>query len=168
MTVAAFDAHYLDDGRASAAAVLFSSYSDGEPAATYTDILPIAVPYVPGKFYRRELPCILVLLEQIKKLPDELIIDGHVMLGDRPGLGKHLFAAIGGKSPVIGVAKSGFAGYSGMEIFRGKSRRPLYVTCAGADLEEASEKIRMMHGNHRIPTLLKLVDFLARAKAPHA
>ena len=124
-------------------------------------------PYVPGKFYRRELPCILVLLEQIRKLPDELIIDGHVMLGDRPGLGKHLFAAVGGKRPVIGVAKSGFAGYSGAEIFRGKSRRPLYVTCAGADLKEASEKIRMMHGNHRVPTLLKLVDSLARENARH-
>jgi deoxyribonuclease V len=167
MGIAAFDAHYLEDGRASAAAVLFSQYSDGEPEETYTHILPTAAPYVPGRFYRRELPCILVLLGQIKKMPDELVIDGHVMLGDRPGLGRYLFEALDSKIPVIGVAKSGFAEYSGARVFRGESRRPLYVTCAGLDLEEASEKIRLMHGDHRIPTLLKLVDSLARDSASH-
>ncbi|MBN1843541.1 MAG: endonuclease V, partial [Deltaproteobacteria bacterium] len=54
---------------------------------------------------------------------------------------------------------------SGTEIFRGGSIHPLYVTSAGVDLQKASEKIRTMHGAHRIPTLLKRVDLLAREKA---
>jgi deoxyribonuclease V len=167
MTIAAFDVHYMENGGASAAAVLFSKYGDGEPSALYTHIMPGAAPYVPGEFYRRELPCILTLLGQLNKLPDEIIIDGYVMLGKRPGLGGHLYKTLDNKIPVIGVAKTKFAGSSGVEVLRGGSIRPLYITSAGVDLEEAAERISMMHGDHRIPTLLKLVDLLARENAQH-
>lgn len=63
MGLAAFDVHYLEDGRPSAAAVLFSDYGDPEPAAEYTKSLPTAAPFVPGEFYRRELPGLLALLK---------------------------------------------------------------------------------------------------------
>ncbi len=165
MTIAAFDVHYLDNGHASAAAVLFHDYRDAAPAATYTKFLSPVADYIPGEFYRRELPCILALVEQFNEAPDEMIVDGYVMLGNRPGLGQHLFASFDHKIPVIGVAKSKFEGYSGAMVFRGRSKKPLYVTAAGADLPMASERIRMMHGVHRIPTLLKQVDFMARENA---
>ena len=164
MTIAAFDVHYLRDGCA-AAAVLFSDYSDAEPTATYAQFLSGAADYIPGEFYRRELPCILTLLKQIKEALNEMVIDGYVMLGNRPGLGQHLFECFDSKIPVVGVAKSKFRGSSGAAVFRGGSIHPLYVTSAGVDLEKASERIRTMHGAHRIPTLLKRVDFLAREKA---
>ena len=165
MMIAAFDVHYLEDCCATAA-VLFSDYSDAEPTAAYTQFLPGAADnYIPGEFYRRELPCILTLLKQIKEVPDEMVIDGYVMLGNRPGLGQHLFRYFDGKIPVVGIAKSKFKGSSGIEIVRGRSTHPLYVTSAGVDLQKASERIRTMHGAHRIPTLLKQVDFLAREKA---
>lgn len=163
--IAAFDVHYLEDGRASAAAVLFSDYGDAAPTREYTRLLPAAADYVPGEFYRRELPCILCLIERIDLPLDEMIIDGYVMLGSRPGLGQHLFQAFDGKIPVIGVAKSSFEGSSGAEVFRGGSGRPLYVTAAGLDLKSAAEKIRTMHGFNRIPTMLKRVDRLARENA---
>lgn len=112
--IAAFDVHYLEDGRASAAAVLFSDYSDSEPEAVYTKFLTAgAADYIPGELYRRELPCILTLLKQINKTLDEMIVDGYVMLGNKPGLGQHLFESFDGKIPVIGVAKSKFEGSSG-------------------------------------------------------
>jgi deoxyribonuclease V len=164
MMIAAFDVQYLEEGCA-AAAVLFSKYSDASPTAEYTYFLSGAADYIPGEFYRRELPGILSLLEQISDMPDEMIIDGYVMLGNKPGLGQHLFRAFDGKIPVIGVAKSKFKGACGTGIYRGGSIHPLYVTCAGVDLQKASEKIRKMHGAHRIPTLLKRVDHLARGKA---
>jgi len=44
------------------------------------------------------------------------------------------------------------------KIFRGGSRRPLYVNSVGIDLEEAKQKIIAMHGDFRVPTLLKLAD----------
>lgn len=97
--------------------------------------------------------------------PDEMIIDGYVMLGNRPGLGQHLFNYFNGYIPVIGVAKSKFKGSTGTEIFRGGSTRPLYITSSGVNQQMASEKIRAMHGANRIPTLLKRVDSLARKKA---
>jgi deoxyribonuclease V len=168
MMIAAFDVHYLDNGSASAAAVLFSDYNDSEPSAVYTKFLPDgAADYVPGSFYRRELPCILTLLSQIDKTVDEMIVDGYVMLGNRPGLGQRLFEQLDGKIPVIGVAKSKFEGASGTEVFRGESHRPLYITAAGMAQKKAAERIRTMHGAHRIPTLLKRVDLLARGNATH-
>ena len=165
MIIAAFDVHYSEDGRAAAAAVLFSNYSDTEPAAVYTNRLPGAAAYIPGEFYRRELPCILALIQQINEALDEMIVDGYVMLGDKPGLGQYLYESFDGTIPVIGVAKSKFRGSADAEVLRGESIHPLYVTSAGADLQEAAGKIRTMHGPYRIPTLLKRVDLLAREKA---
>jgi len=163
--IAAFDVHYLEDGCASAAAVLFKDYGDPEPEAVYTEFLDDVAAYIPGEFYKRELPCLLLLLEKITEPLDEIIIDGYVMLGNRPGLGQHLYNVLGGRIPVIGVAKNSFKGSKGIEIFRGTSKKPLYATAAGLCLPEAYEKIRAMHGSHRIPTLLKRVDFWARKNA---
>ena len=163
--IAAFDVYYLENGYASGAAVLFSDYRDAEPLAEYTQLLPGTADYSPGEFYKRELPCILTLLGQINEVPDEMVVDGYVMLGKKPGLGQHLFNFFDGKIPVVGVAKSKFEGAGGIEVFRGGSIHPLYVTSAGVNLQKASERIRTMHGAHRIPTLLKRVDVLAREQA---
>ncbi len=162
--IAAFDVHYLGDGRASAAAVLFREYADAGPVVEYTRSLGSVAEYIPGQFCKRELPCILALIEGFPELPHEMIVDGYVMLGERPGLGRHLFEYFARKIPVIGVAKSEFKTALAIEIFRGKSRKPLYVTSAGIDLGEASQRIKVMHGNHRIPALLKRVDLLARGE----
>lgn len=160
--IAAFDVHYPPDGSASAAAVLFADYRSVKPFQELTCRLPNAPAYIPGEFYRRELPCILTLYDTIEEKPGEIIIDGYVMLGDRPGLGRYLFEALGGDISVIGVAKTRYGDAPGIEILRGDSARPLYVTAAGIDPRAASEKIRTMHGPHRLPALLKRVDFLAR------
>lgn len=160
--IAAFDVNYLPDGRATVAAVLFEDYRDGTPALQYTRSIPETAGYIPGSFYLRELPCILDLAGQINEPLDEMVVDGYVRLGAEPGLGQHLFEIFGAAIPVIGVAKSRFDRSSGQPVFRGASRRPLFVTCAGLDLETASERIRTMHGDHRIPTLLRRVDRLAR------
>jgi deoxyribonuclease V len=162
--IAAFDVHYIGDGSASAAAVLFTDYGDREPAAEFTQLLSGAAEYIPGEFYRRELPCILAVLQQIKGPLDEIIIDGYVMLANRAGLGMHLFNHLNGRVPVIGVAKSRFKDAYAAEVFRGRSERPLYITAAGMKLKKASEQIREMHGDYRIPTMLRVVDLLARGK----
>jgi deoxyribonuclease V len=64
---------------------------------------------------------------------------------------------------VIGVTKSCFCGIGERyAVFRGSSRRPLYVTAVGMDLEKAKDCILRMHGNFRIPSILKLADRLSR------
>lgn len=163
--LAAFDVHYSKDGWASAAAVLFCDYKDAAPSSSYTRILPDIAAYVPGKFYKRELPCILKLLEHIDQEIHEIIVDGYVWLGTQPGLGQHLYQSLGDNMGVIGVAKTKFVGSSGAEVVRGKSLRPLYITAAGLDQAAAAQKILNMHGAYRIPELLKQVDLIARATA---
>ncbi|RJQ75571.1 MAG: endonuclease V [Desulfobacteraceae bacterium] len=163
--IAAFDVHYMGDEHASCAALLFFEYADAEPAFVYTHLQPSPAGYVSGEFYKRELPCILKLLEGIDQAIDEIMIDGYVHLERKPGLGHYLFESLGGRIPIIGVAKTKFAGSAGAEVLRGRSRRPLYITAAGLSLPAACAKVRAMHGAHRIPTLLKQVDRIARKGA---
>ncbi len=164
--MAAFDVHYSEQAVASAAAVLFHRYSDAAPADTCTHLHQGAADYVSGQFYKRELPCLLELIKRIRHPLDKMIIDGYVMHDDGPGLGKCLYTALGSRIPVIGVAKSEYRGACAVEVLRGKSRRPLFITAVGIDAMEAADRIRQMHGSHRIPTLLKMVDQLARTSAP--
>ena len=120
---------------------------------------------MPGEFYRRELPCLLKLLEQVNIKLDVILIDGYVRLGkDRlPGLGSYLYNALNKQIPVIGVAKNAFKDTpANMEIRRGKSERPLYVSAIAMDEAEAKRYIQVMYGPDRIPAMLKRVDRLSR------
>ncbi|MBW8851050.1 MAG: endonuclease V [Xanthomonadales bacterium] len=164
MRILATDVHYTEPG-AVAAGVLFDDWCAAAPLRTVTSRLDTVEAYAPGAFYRRELPCLLGLLREHALHPDVIVVDGHVFLDDagRAGLGKHLFDALDGRVPVIGVAKTAFAGMDArFAVLRGDSRRPLYVTAAGLPLAQAQAHVRAMHGAHRVPTLLKAVDRLCR------
>ena len=66
-------------------------------------------PYESGSFYKRELPCIVSLLQDLDVRDISLIvIDGFVHLDDdgRYGLGGHLYERLERKVQVVGVAKS--------------------------------------------------------------
>lgn len=152
---------------ATAAGVLFRRWDDPRPAEEYLAFVEDVAEYVPGSFYKRELPCILALLEKIDRTPDIIVVDGYVWLNreKKPGLGAYLFRALGKRVPVIGVAKSPYGkAESEWEVYRGRSRKPLHVTATGMDETSARELIGKMSGNHRIPTLLKHVDRLCRSK----
>jgi deoxyribonuclease V len=165
--ILAVDVHYPGCG-AIVAGVLFEDWPCGEASRTCLTRMSEVADYVPGAFYLRELPCLLGLLREHALQPDVIVVDGHVFLdgAGRPGLGKHLFDALDGRVPVIGVAKTAFVGMDPrFEVRRGDSARPLCVTAAGLPLDEAQARIRAMHGAHRLPTLLKLVDRLCRDAA---
>ena len=122
--------------------------------------------YEPGSFYKRELPILLALLQQLERRPPTIIVDGYVWLdGDhRPGLGAILYQELAEQSAIIGVAKTSFGDASWcIPVLRGESRRPLFVSAVGMDAEEAAKGVQAMHGRHRIPTVLQLVDREARA-----
>ena len=119
--------------------------------------------YIPGEFYKRELPCILEFLNEFDLSEIEfIIIDGFTYLNDnyKKGLGAHLFESLNEAIPIIGVAKSKFYDNTKnvIEIFRGESKNPLYVSSIGFDLSKAATLIKNMHGNYRLPHLVKLVD----------
>lgn len=162
--ILATDTHYTDS-MARTAGVMFRDWADEEPASTQVVESTEVADYEPGSFYKRELPLILELLETVTPHPSIVVIDGYVHLDGegRKGLGAHLFDALGGGVPVVGVAKSTFEGSPhAVAVHRGGSVRALYVTAAGLDPEEAAERVRSMSGSHRHPTLLKLVDRLCR------
>ena len=154
-----------NDSAARAACVTFEDWEDADPIGAYTLDIDQVEPYIPGQFYRRELPCLLAVLNQLPESPAAIVVDGYVWLdgGGRKGLGHHLYDALQQSVPVIGVAKTEFAGASqAVEIHRGSSQRPLFVTAVGIETDIAADYIRRMHGNSRIPTLLKRVDTLSR------
>lgn len=166
----AVDVHYGGDARAVAAGVLLADWASATIVGTETLAFDAVAPYRPGAFYERELPCLLALLDRIGDRPDAIVIDGYVTLGAeaRDGLGAHLHAALGGAIPVIGVAKSRFAGTpADAEVYRGGSRQPLSVTSRGIAPGTARSLIAAMHGPHRIPTLLGAVDRACREGLRH-
>jgi deoxyribonuclease V len=150
---------------AAVACVLFKHWMDDAAAAETTCEVSDVAPYEAGQFFRRELPCLLAVLRKLEQLPGIIVIDGYVWLADesKPGLGGHLYAALERQVAVIGVAKTRFrrAG-AAVEITRGASGTPLYITAAGIPLEQAASNIKSMHGSFRIPTLLRRVDQLCR------
>lgn len=165
--ILAVDVHYTEPG-AIAAGVCFDDWNDAQPLRSCISRFDAVAPYEPGAFYRRELPCLLGLLHEHDLQPDMIVVDGHVFLdaAGRPGLGKHLFDTLDGRIPVIGVAKTAFVGIGeDHALLRGDSMRPLYVTAAGLSLAIAKAHLQAMHGTHRLPTLLKLVDRLCRDAA---
>jgi deoxyribonuclease V len=163
--IACVDVDYRKTG-AVAACVLFRAWSDGVSAAERIERIPHVEEYVPGQFYRRELPCLLAVLGGLTEAPEIVVVDSYVWLdgAGKPGLGAHLYEALKRTTPVIGVAKTRFASCTiARGVCRGDSHRPLFVTAAGIDVEEAAGHVAKMHGPFRIPTLLKRVDELCRS-----
>gem|GEM_PF-885954 len=162
--IACTDVHYTNT-HAIAACILFRDWSDAHPDLAITERVADPAPYEPGRFYRRELPALLSVISKLTVRPEVIIIDGYVWLGDwdHPGLGAHLHKALGGSAAVIGVAKKLFRrGPAVQSVRRGTSVKPLYVSAAGMDLYEAAARIVELHGEFRVPTLLKRVDRLCR------
>lgn len=159
--IACVDVDYQDAG-VTAAAVGFTAWTDALAAIEVVVRSPGPAPaYQPGAFFARELPYLTGVLDRLPPLA-LILVDAYVTLADdRPGLGAHLHAARG--VPVIGVAKTRFAGAAALEVVRAGTR-PLYVTAIGVDPALAAAHIAAMHGEFRIPTLVKRADTLARGR----
>jgi deoxyribonuclease V len=160
--ILAFDVQYTDN-QAKAVAITFQNWEDATPTDTIIKYIDGIAEYEPGAFYKRELPCILSMLEDLDlSTIDLIVIDGYVLLDDvgKLGLGGHLYEALTVKIPIIGVAKTKFIQnkINAIEVFRGESQKPLFVSAIGTSIETAAENIKSMHGDYRFPTLLKLLD----------
>lgn len=171
----AIDAYYVGD-TCHVVGGIFNNWTDEHVSEfIYADV-KVDSDYVPGEFYKRELPGILKLLEQIDLNKfDKIIIDGYVYLQERisefehklrPGLGRHLYALIKEKYPkieIVGVAKTlyGETSDNGLEYglcYRGNSKKPLYVTSTKRRGKNPNYLIERMAGEYRIPTIIKEVD----------
>ena len=164
--ILAIDVYYHKDTTARVIGVGFD-WDDHIPKQVYKETVHQAAAYVPGQFYKRELPCILKLLDHIQL--DQvtcIIVDGHVFIDNNKtfGLGGHLWKSLKEEIPIIGVAKRSFhdTAQVSIPVLRGTSTNPLYVSSIGIAIEEAVKNIQHMHGQYRIPTILKALDQLTR------
>ena len=158
---------YYETASARGACIGFTRAEDEGPAFTIIEqFAGAAEGYEPGDFKKRELPYLVKLVEAARERAGEIetiLVDGYVWLdGGRPGLGGHLYEALGRAIPIIGVAKTRFHSATSIEILRGQSQSPLFITTAGLDAPAAADFVRGMHGEHRIPTLLRIVDHASR------
>jgi deoxyribonuclease V len=166
LMIACIDVGY-DEDAAVAACVCIQGWRDHEPLTEFKVCIPTIQDYEPGKFYLRELPCVMAVLEQLATPPSCIVIDGYVWLdaNNLPGLGARLHDRLNGSVPVIGVAKSTFRGSEhAATLCRGKSKRPLFITSVGIAKAQAVINIGAMHGANRIPTMLARADRLSRSR----
>lgn len=162
----ALDVYYHTDNSATVAGILFEDWESDQVAESLLKSIPLVAEYEPGQFFKRELPSLLALIADISQKLETIVVDGFVTLGaeQRPGLGAHLYHALESATPVIGVAKSRFNETPAeTQILRGSSQNPLFVTALGIPLAEAQQKIKSMHGEYRLPSLLRQVDQLCRS-----
>ena len=160
--ILAFDTHYFNK-KAKTVCVTFSTWNSDTPDTIEYELLEGISPYEPGAFYKRELPCILSLLERFDLSKVKyIVVDGYVLLDDegKLGLGGHLFEKLNQSIPIIGVAKSKFNAneLNSKALLRGASKNPLYISAIGIGLDEAYEFIKSMDGEYRMPTLLQILD----------
>lgn len=162
---AALDVHY-ESNRSIAACLVFDNWLDSKPEDLIRVIVPRASQYFAGRFYERELPCLMSVLQRADRQFDTIIINGYVHLRTDAGkgLGVHLFESLSYSPVVVGVAKNPLkVADHYATINRGRSKRPLFVSATGCSIAQAAQSILSMHGPYRIPTLLKLADHFARA-----
>ncbi len=167
--IVAIDVDYRDrpDGgtTAVAACVVFSTWTAATIAVQHVVRIAEVADYESGQFYKRELPCVLAVLERVEGPIETILIDGYVVLDEHgtPGLGGHLWAELGRSTPIVGVAKNPYrANPAAVAVVRGDSKRPLYVTALGIEVATAAAEVGRMHGRFRLPTMLKQVDRLGR------
>jgi len=159
------DVHYTEN-LAVTACVEFGSWIDRDPTAIYVSAIDCFGDYVPGRFFEREMPCLLDALNRIRKTFDILVIDGFVHL--KPpvikGLGYHLAEAMPYPVAVIGVAKNPLKlADQYVEVLRGRSRKPLFLSSIHIPVHRAADLLKGMFGAYRIPRLIKIADQVARA-----
>jgi len=160
--IIAIDVHYREN-TAKTVSIEFENWLDDVPASIHIIETPIVADYVPGQFYKRELPCILEILKlsDLSKI-SAIIVDGYVVLDDagKKGLGGYLYAELNQQIPIVGVAKRSFHSLKEkvIPVKRGESKNPLFVTQLGGDLTDYAKKVAEMAGDFRIPNLLKILD----------
>ena len=162
----AIDTYYTEEN-AYTVGVFFSRWDDTEPLNIIKRITKPEYPYVPGEFYKRELPCIMDLLGGVSfDTLSTIIVDGFVRIekdGEMvSGLGERLYDEVKDWGiSVIGVAKSKFNGCENwsIPIIRKAGSKPLYVQGIGRYTDEmAASLIKGMAGPNKLPILLQLLD----------
>jgi deoxyribonuclease V len=163
--VLSLDVHYRND-KAKIVGVLFE-WDDISSKKIIIECIDKVEEYSPGEFYKRELPCLLKIIEKVDLTKIEaIIIDGYVFVDNnwKYGLGGILWGKLDKKVPIIGVAKTSFFKNKETvkELIRGNSKKPLYVSTIDYPIDKAIDNLKKMSGEFRMPTILKQMDTITK------
>lgn len=174
--IIAFDTYYYN-GYSYTVGGVFDSWACNDVSYYVTSKrMCIDAEYKSGELYKRELPAIMQCLSMVNlDSIDTIVVDGFVWLSEdgkelTKGLGARLDDEIQRKyctlKNIVGIAKNPYHTKIPhcIEVKHGlESEKPLYITCN--DVENTkyyATLIKRMHGDYRIPTILKLVDTKTR------
>jgi deoxyribonuclease V len=164
--IVAIDVHYREN-EAKIVCLEIDNWIDNVSSKTHIVYKYDVADYESGAFYKRELPCIINIMEFVDlEMVECIVVDSYVYLDDdgKKGLGYYVFEHFDRKIPVVGVAKTSFHNNTKNVrlILRGSSLSPLYVSSIGIELDLAAQHVLSMAGEFRMPTLLKLLDTLTK------
>ena len=172
--IIAFDTYYYD-GYSYTVGGIFESWASNNASYYVTSKRKCTdAEYDSGELYK--LSCIMQCISMIKlDNIDAIIINGFAWLSDDgkelvKGLGAKLFNSIkviyGNEIDVIGISKSKYHVQipNCLEVTHGiECKVPLYITCSNIEnTNHYSVLVSRMHGDFRIPTILRLIDTKAR------
>ena len=174
--ILALDSYYKDD-ICNTSYVIFDEQNGEALVHTDTIYTKVTSEYIPGEFYKRELPGIIQIIEKlINEKPDlwdkisVIITDSFLKLKtdvmEWDGLGIYLSKYLkskGCEKVIWGVAKSKFGDCDKISelVCRGESEKPLFVQST-VDNKIAANAVKHFNGKYRIPDMLKKVDQLSR------
>ena len=164
--ILATDSYYYSDSDCYTVGILFEDWIQKVPSKIVSCHTHGFAPYIPGKFWEREMPGIINLLSKIDSPLSTIVLDSYISLKDNTGnivkgLGEHLIENLSVGVSVIGVAKTKFGKCDDISVpvLRGKAIKPLWIQGRGEyDNDSAASLIKSMAGKNRIPDLLKLLD----------
>lgn len=174
--IVAFDTYYYN-GFSYTVGGVFKHWVDKEVSYFVTSIRPfIDAEYKPGELYKRELPCIMQCLANLNiDTIETIIVDGFVWLSEdgktlTKGLGARLQDEIlkkyNTKKTIVGIAKNRYHVDipECVVVERGlTSAKPVFVTCSETCFtEHYAAYVKLMHGDYRMPSLIKAVDSKTR------
>lgn len=163
--ILAIDSYYYSDIDCYTVGISFDTWEQSTPTCIRSCHTSGFSPYVPGEFYKRELPGILGIIQLFDTNPDIIVVDSFITLEDmdgniKEGLGAHLLDSLNYSPIIVGVAKSMYCRCNeiSLPLRRGNAINPIWIQGLGCTNEEALSFISRMHGVYRIPDLLKLLD----------
>lgn len=158
------DVDYRENNTAKATGVILNDFSSKQPLAIVNSYIENVEPYVSGEFYKRELPCVKRLFEEHQLKPLVTIIDGYQNLNESKALGEYIAEELT-EHIVIGIAKNKHINDPGSEeVFRGTSKKPLYITHSHSNESKLGDLIQEMAGENRLPDMVKLADTECRRR----
>lgn len=130
--VAGVDVGFEGEGNTIArAAIVVLDFPALEPVDYAIARAPVQFPYIPGLLSFREVPIVLRALEQLKTVPDVILVDGHGRAHPRRmGIASHLGVLL--DLPTVGCAKS---------ILCGTAVEPANQVGAWSPLMDGAERI---------------------------